>query len=564
MTAPPRTPPAFRVGGRLGIQRVHLVAVDGQVGGRRLDDEDAAGARDGPMRRDRGGRRLRPVDAVRQAEPGGRCCRRPAAHRSRSRPPARDASRAARASPAGRGSTWRPSTRPRPGVAASSSMSLETSKLDAAPRWTPPMPPVANIAMPARCAMRIVALTVVEASAPRGEQRAEVARAGLRHRPLRIGQPLEQRAIGTDDERGRPRAATVAGTAPASRTAASAASAVSRLCGDGQALRDEARLEGDDRRARRRARRGPRRRPRGSAASCRSPVRSPDPALGPGHARHRGCEVGGRRPSRARARPASGGQSASARSAIERRGERVAGAGRVDRRSSPVAAATSTDTPSERRGRAARVGDDRDRPEPLGDVARERWRRRVRRRRWRAPRRSVEDHEVRPQGERRHPASRRPRSSRASIRAGRAAASRRAREMPAAALEQERSPRRRASPPRPRSSVARPMASGTRWLSIVRSPRGVEEDDDRPGRATPRGPRDRRRSAASALAEEVRRPHRRRARRRAAPRTPRRARRTATLAPCPPGSRRISAGTSPPGRRRLGRDDVDVEQWRRR
>jgi hypothetical protein len=50
------------------------------------------------------------------------------------------------------------------GVAASSSMSDETSKVEEAPRCTPPIPPVARMRIPARCAMRTAAETVVEAS----------------------------------------------------------------------------------------------------------------------------------------------------------------------------------------------------------------------------------------------------------------------------------------------------------------------------------------------------------------------------------------------------------------
>src|ERR1019366_4790518 len=47
------------------------------------------------------------------------------------------------------------------GVRASSSRSAEMSKLTSAPRCTPPIPPVANTLMPARCAQIMVAATVV-------------------------------------------------------------------------------------------------------------------------------------------------------------------------------------------------------------------------------------------------------------------------------------------------------------------------------------------------------------------------------------------------------------------
>src|ERR1051325_6999087 len=41
-----------------------------------------------------------------------------------------------------------------------------TSSVSEAPRWTPPIPPVANTPMPARCAASIVAATVVEPVPP--------------------------------------------------------------------------------------------------------------------------------------------------------------------------------------------------------------------------------------------------------------------------------------------------------------------------------------------------------------------------------------------------------------
>ena len=88
-----------------------------------------------------------------------------------------------------------------------------------APRWTPPMPPVANMAMPARCARRMVALTVVDASAPSRQQRTEVARA--RPSPRRCsGSARRSRSARSAPTTSRPSSrAVVAGTAPASRTA---------------------------------------------------------------------------------------------------------------------------------------------------------------------------------------------------------------------------------------------------------------------------------------------------------------------------------------------------------
>ena len=52
------------------------------------------------------------------------------------------------------------------GVWASSSRSAEMSMVVSAPRWTPPMPPVANTLMPARWAMIMVVVTVVAPSIP--------------------------------------------------------------------------------------------------------------------------------------------------------------------------------------------------------------------------------------------------------------------------------------------------------------------------------------------------------------------------------------------------------------
>ena len=102
-----------------------------------------------------------------------------AARRRRARRPARGASRAAPAWPAGRGSTSRRCTRRPPAWPPARRCRSRCRTSVAAPRWTPPMPPVATTRMPAMWAIRIVALTVVDASAPARQQRAEVARAGL-------------------------------------------------------------------------------------------------------------------------------------------------------------------------------------------------------------------------------------------------------------------------------------------------------------------------------------------------------------------------------------------------
>ena len=147
---------------------------------------------------------------------------------------------------------------------------------------------------------------------PRGEQRPEVARAGLRHRPVRIGQPLEQGVVGTDDD-----AAVLDGDGRRDR-AGLADRGLGRqgrlqVVRDGQALRDEARLEGDDttpgierltdlvgdhEEARRHAG------PSAGTRPCAPGTRATAAARSAADAIARSS------------RPASGGQSASARSAI--------------------------------------------------------------------------------------------------------------------------------------------------------------------------------------------------------------------------------------------------------
>ena len=117
------------------------------------------------------------------------------------------------------------------GVCASSSRSADMSKLRAAPRCTPPMPPVANAAMPAARAAIMVAATVVEPVAP-------VARATARSARLTLSTSRAvdnaSSAVPSNPTRSRPsETAMVAGTAPAPRTSASTARAVSRLVGEG-------------------------------------------------------------------------------------------------------------------------------------------------------------------------------------------------------------------------------------------------------------------------------------------------------------------------------------------
>ena len=62
---------------------------------------------------------------------------------------------------------------------ASSSRSAEMSMVVSAPRWTPPMPPVANTLMPAMWAMIMVVVTVVAPSCPRAHSTARSRRLAL-------------------------------------------------------------------------------------------------------------------------------------------------------------------------------------------------------------------------------------------------------------------------------------------------------------------------------------------------------------------------------------------------
>src|SRR4051812_34874024 len=110
--------------------------------------------------------------------------------------------------------------------------SADSSHVSRAPRCTPPRPPVANAAMPARAARCAVEATVVAALAPR-------ATAGARSRTPAFITP-SPRAIASSAASSRPTrpspatTAIVAGTAPAARTAASASRATRRLSGAGR------------------------------------------------------------------------------------------------------------------------------------------------------------------------------------------------------------------------------------------------------------------------------------------------------------------------------------------
>ena len=135
------------------------------------------------------------------------------------------------------------------GVRPSSSRSDEMSKVAAvcggaagrspaappsAPRWTPPIPPVAKTAMPAACAAIIVAETVVAAQPPPASAAARLGRAALRTEPAGAVARASRAASSRPTSNRPPWTATVAGTAPAARTAASEAVATSRFCGYGR------------------------------------------------------------------------------------------------------------------------------------------------------------------------------------------------------------------------------------------------------------------------------------------------------------------------------------------
>ena len=106
------------------------------------------------------------------------------------------------------------------------------SKVSAAPRCTPPIPPVANTLMPAMAAMIMVVATVQAPSSLRATSRAR-----SRREALATDRPMAPRcSISLADNpalRRPPRTAMVAGTAPQARMAASTRSAVSTFCGYG-------------------------------------------------------------------------------------------------------------------------------------------------------------------------------------------------------------------------------------------------------------------------------------------------------------------------------------------
>ena len=116
-----------------------------------------------------------------------------------------------------------------------------------APRWTPPIPPVAKTAIPAACAAIIVAETVVAAQPPPASAAARLGRAALRTEPAGAVASAS-RAASSSPTSSRPSwIATVAGTAPAARTAASEAVGDLEVLRVRQAVADQRRFERDDR-----------------------------------------------------------------------------------------------------------------------------------------------------------------------------------------------------------------------------------------------------------------------------------------------------------------------------
>src|SRR4051812_15133485 len=109
--------------------------------------------------------------------------------------------------------------------------SADSSNVSAAPRCTPPSPPVANTRIPARSARCEVAATVVAPSPPR-------AITGARSRTPHLAMPsvfasASSAAASSPTRTCPPRIAIVAGTAPLDRTTSSISRATRRLSGRG-------------------------------------------------------------------------------------------------------------------------------------------------------------------------------------------------------------------------------------------------------------------------------------------------------------------------------------------
>ena len=224
------------------------------------------------------------------------------------------------------------------GVRPSSSRSDEMSSVGGAPgasparapRWTPPIPPVAKTAIPAACAAIIVAETVVAAQPPSASAAARLGRAALRTEPAGAVASASSAASSSPTSSRPPWIATVAGTAPPVRTAASEAPGDLEVLRVRQAVADQRRFEGDDRPALRQRRRDLRVRRRGGRGWSAPVMPSDSSARGVVSWR-----AAARCPASAARWSAAAGESpavASREPADEEPGiERVAGAGGVDR-----------------------------------------------------------------------------------------------------------------------------------------------------------------------------------------------------------------------------------------
>ena len=244
--------------GRLGLARSRARPPRGrplrQRGLRRHRhaDEDPAAEPEAQVRRDEPrGRRPRPArdcGARRPARPGvearqlvlaDRHDRHAARLEELERSPAR------RGSPSGR-RTRRPSASGRAPRGRTRCRGEGRPGPPNAPRWTPPIPPVAKTRIPAACAAIIVAETVVAAQPPRASAAARLGRAALSTRPGgRRRERLERRVVEPDEQ---PAVADGHGRRhrPGRRTAASEAGATSRFARVRQAVADQRRLERDD------------------------------------------------------------------------------------------------------------------------------------------------------------------------------------------------------------------------------------------------------------------------------------------------------------------------------
>ena len=189
-------------------------------------------------------RAARPASRRRARSRRGRS---PGTGRCGSRGRRRRGSRAAPGSRRRRGSTSRRRRRPGRRCAASVVRSADSSKVSWAPRCTPPSPPVAKTVTPARAARWAVEATVVDPTPPRAATDASsrtltfMASSSFASR---------SRAASSSPTRAWPSmTATVAGTAPPSRTACSNSRASRALSGRGQAVADDGALQRDHRTA---------------------------------------------------------------------------------------------------------------------------------------------------------------------------------------------------------------------------------------------------------------------------------------------------------------------------